>query len=578
MKKSSASGVRPDSANSREARPAVDIKTMPYHKYKPFRGVELADRTWPTKQLTQAPRWCSVDLRDGNQALIEPMNPREKMYMFELLLEIGFKEIEVGFPAASQPDFDFVRTLIDKNLIPEDVTIQVLCQAREELIDLTTEALSGAPRAIFHIYNSTSTLQRKVVFGMDQRQIIDLALQGIDWIAEKTQVLTDTDLTLEYSPESFTGTETDFAIEICEAVCTRWWDSGHEEKVIINLPATVELATPNAYADQIEYFCRNFAHRDRVVISLHTHNDRGTGVAASELGLLAGAERVEGTLFGNGERTGNADLVALAMNFFSQGMDPRLDLTDMPRIVEVAQSCNKLPVHARHPYAGELVFTAFSGSHQDAIRKGFAQLEGGEWAVPYLPIDPTDVKSSYRETVRVNSQSGKGGVAFLLEENFGVTLTRPHLIEFAGITQALSEQQGGELTPTAIWQAFVDNYASREGHYRLIDYQLVSDQSRQQCRIRLAVGNREMSLEGTGAGPIEAFVEALRQSLNESFEISDYHEQALGEGSDAKALAQIAIRSQNKGIFFGIGISKNTVTASFEAILASLNRRWKSTR
>lgn len=558
-----------------KARAAIGSKTMPYQKYKAFSALDLPERAWPNNRLTKAPRWCSVDLRDGNQALIEPMSPREKMYMFELLIDIGFKEIEVGFPAASQPDYDFVRTLIEKNLIPEDVTIQILCQAREELIKRTVQSLQGAPRAIFHIYNSTSTLQRKIVFEMSQPQIIALALQGITRIKEEVHRLSDTDLTLEYSPESFTGTEPEFAVEICQAVCETWWHNRNQDKVIINLPATVEMATPNIYADQIEYFGRNFKYRDQIVLSLHTHNDRGTGVAASELGLLAGADRIEGTLFGNGERTGNADLIALAMNFFSQGIDPELDLSDMPRLVEVAQSCNKLPVHQRHPYAGELVFTSFSGSHQDAIRKGFSRINQEQWEVPYLPIDPTDVKASYRETVRVNSQSGKGGVGFILEQNFRVSLTRPHLVELAAITQDLSEKSGGELVPDAIWKAFADNYILTDGYYQLLDYQLISNKSQQLCRLKLAVGGKEMQLEGEGSGPIEAFVEALRRTLNESFEVSDYHEQALNEGSDAKALAQVSVRFQSEGITFGVGISKNTVTASFEAIVAALNRRWR---
>ena len=412
---------------------AIQRQKMPFKKYKPFQPIKLPDRTWPDQVITEAPRWCSVDLRDGNQALIEPMSPNEKLKIYNLLVELGFKEIEVGFPAASQTDFDFVRLIIEEDLIPSDVTIQVLCQAREELIEKTVEAIQGSQRAIFHLYNSTSTLQRRVVFRMDKEEVIKLAVVATELVKKYTSVLSDTAVTLEYSPESYTATEMEFAVEICAAVM-EVWQPQVDDKVILNLPSTVEMATPNIYADQLEWFIRHLPQRDKAVISLHTHNDRGTGNAASELGLMAGAERIEGTLFGNGERTGNADIITLAMNLFSQGVDPCLYLSDMASIVAVAEECTKIPVHARHPYAGDLVFTAFSGSHQDAIRKGMRVVEKGEdalWEVPYLPIDPTDVGGSYRETVRVNSQSGKGGIAFVLENYYGVSLPRSLLLEFS---------------------------------------------------------------------------------------------------------------------------------------------------
>ncbi|MDC0238689.1 2-isopropylmalate synthase, partial [Gammaproteobacteria bacterium] len=444
---------------------------MPFQKYRPFKPVELMERQWPERTLARAPRWCSVDLRDGNQALIDPMNVDEKRRMYELLLELGFIEIEVGFPAASQPDFDFIRKIIDDGMVPENVTIQVLCQARRELIDRTVEALSDVPNAIFHLYNSTSELQRRVVFDMDRSGITDLAVQGTMLVKEGLKQLHDTNVTFEYSPESFTGTELDFAIEICDAVVDAWGGT-REDKVIINLPSTVEMATPNIYADQIEYFCRNFRQRESSVISLHTHNDRGTGVAATELGLMAGAERVEGTLFGNGERTGNCDIVTIAMNLFSQGVDPELDLRDMPNIRSTVEEINKLPVHERHPYAGDLVFTAFSGSHQDAIKKGMANLGSSHWEVPYLPIDPSDVGSSYKETVRVNSQSGKGGVGFVLEHHFGIVLPRAMLVEFSSIVQILTESLKREVTPDEIRESLLKEYVVDSGPYRLVDYDL----------------------------------------------------------------------------------------------------------
>ena len=459
---------------------------MPFHKYRAFPPIDLPDRQWPGRVIDRAPRWCSVDLRDGNQALIDPMNVDEKLRMFELLLEVGFAEIEVGFPAASQPDFEFIRRIIDEHLIPDGVAIQILCQAREELIERSVEALQGAREVIFHLYNSTSELQRRVVFGMERSGIVDLALQGTRMVKERLESL-DSKITFEYSPESFTGTELDFAVEISHAVADAWGASA-ESPIIINLPSTVEMATPNVYADQIEWFSRNFPDRDSIVISLHTHNDRGTGIAATELALMAGAERVEGTLFGNGERTGNCDIVTMAMNLFSQGVDPELDFSDMPHIRETVVEINKLPVHERHPYAGELVFTAFSGSHQDAIRKGMSQVDRDHWEVPYLPIDPDDVGASYKESVRVNSQSGKGGVGFILEEHYGIALPREMLVEFSAIVQKLTETLDREVKPDEILKALLDEYVVESGPYRLLDYDLlVSREADQRCVARVEV-------------------------------------------------------------------------------------------
>ena len=552
---------------------------MPFHKYRPFKPVELTERQWPDRTLNKAPRWCSVDLRDGNQALIDPMNVDEKQRMYELLLELGFIEIEVGFPAASQPDFDFIRKIIDGGMVPENVTIQVLCQARRELIDRTVEALADAPNAIFHLYNSTSALQRRVVFDMDRPGIVDLAVQGTRLAKEGLQQLGGTNVTFEYSPESFTGTELDFAIEICDAVVEAWGGTS-EDKVIINLPSTVEMATPNIYADQIEYFCRNFRQRESSVISLHTHNDRGTGVAATELALMAGAERVEGTLFGNGERTGNCDIVTVAMNLFSQGVDPELDLRDMPNIRSTVEEINKLPVHERHPYAGDLVFTAFSGSHQDAIKKGMARLGSGHWEVPYLPIDPSDVGSSYKETIRVNSQSGKGGVGFVLEQHFGIVLPRAMLVEFSRVVQILTESLNREVTPEEIRGSLIEEYVVDSGPYRLIDYDLRrGERQSQRCEAKIEVSENTVSISGDGSGPIEAFVNGMVETLNEPLNIVDYHEHALTSGNDSvgKDAAAICLLAIDNGSdrCYGVGLSQNTITASLQAIISAVNRRWK---
>ncbi|MAQ08890.1 MAG: 2-isopropylmalate synthase [Gammaproteobacteria bacterium] len=553
---------------------------MPFHKYKPFEPIALKDRTWPDQVISQAPRWCSVDLRDGNQALIEPMSPAQKQQMYDLLVALGFKEIEVGFPAASQADFDFVRNIIEGGLIPAGLTIQVLCQARKELITRTCEAVQGAGDVVFHLYNSTSTLQRKVVFGMSREEIIKLATDATALVKEYTQPLVDagTNVILEYSPESYTATEMDFAVEICAAVMEVWQPTA-ENKIILNLPSTVEMATPNVYADQIEYFIRHLPERHTAVISLHTHNDRGTGVAASELGLMAGAERIEGTLFGNGERTGNCDLITMAMNLFSQGIDPELYLSDMPGIVAVSESCTKIPIHVRQPYAGELVFTAFSGSHQDAIRKGMSHVESGSdgaWEVPYLPIDPADVGGSYRETVRVNSQSGKGGVAFILEHYFGVQLPREILLELSPIIQAVSEVDGGELKPETIWNTFVNEFVEVKGPYQLLDYQIQTvDMEREKCTARLAVSESEVDISGEGSGPIDAFVAALIETLNEPLNVVDYQEYALNEGSEAQAISILSISDDLQRKYYGVGISKNTTTAAFKSIIAAINRKWR---
>ncbi|HEY5678883.1 MAG TPA: 2-isopropylmalate synthase [Pseudomonadales bacterium] len=548
---------------------------MPFQKYRAFQAIDLPDRQWPTRTLTTAPRWCSVDLRDGNQALIDPMNVAEKLRMFDLLVGVGFAEIEVGFPAASQPDFDFIRRIIDEGRIPDGVAIQVLCQAREELIARTVEALRGAPKVIFHLYNSTSELQRRVVFEMDRSGIIDLAVRGTRLVKAGLETL-DSDITFEYSPESFTGTELDFAVDICTAVAEEW-GATPDDPMIINLPSTVEMATPNIYADQIEWFVRNFSRRDSTVISLHTHNDRGTGIAATELALMAGAERVEGTLFGNGERTGNCDIVTMAMNLFSQGVDPELDFRDMPRIRATVEEINKLPVHERHPYAGDLVFTAFSGSHQDAIRKGMAKVDRDHWEVPYLPIDPADVGSSYKETVRVNSQSGKGGVGFLLEEHFGIALPREMLVEFSAVVQQLTESQGREIKTDEILEALKKEYVVDSGPYRLVDFDLLTGRtSDQRCIARVEVNEQQVTIDGEGSGPIEAFVNGMVETLNEPLNIIDYHEHAMTTGKDADAFCLVAIDDPKQGRCYGVGVSRNTITASFMAIVSALNRRWKA--
>lgn len=551
---------------------------MPFEKYTAFTPIELPDRSWPSKRLTHAPRWCSVDLRDGNQALIEPMSVDEKLRMYELLLEVGFLEIEVGFPAASQPDFDFIRKIVNDGLIPDDVTIQVLCQARPELIERTVEALDGTSKAIFHLYNSTSTLQRNVVFNMDRQQIVDLAVAGTALVRDMSKHLRQTDVEFEYSPESFTGTELEFALEISSAVCETWGATA-DRKVIINLPSTVELATPNIYADQIEYFCRYFDYRDSAIVSLHTHNDRGTGIAATELALMAGAERVEGTLFGNGERTGNCDIVTVAMNLFSQGIDPQLDLRDMPRIRETVESINKLPVHPRHPYAGDLVFTAFSGSHQDAIRKGMSQVDQAHWEVPYLPIDPGDVGASYKESVRINSQSGKGGVGFVLEQHYGIHLPRDMLVEFSRQVQSITENTQTEVSPSSMLDALVVEYEVGDGPYRLDHYALTnSETSITKIKANVRIAESDVEVNGKGSSPIDALVNALVETINEPLNVRDYIHQTIPKeevvDQGRSSIGIVALEFEERRVY-GVGLSDNAVSASLVAVMAAMNRRWK---
>ena len=482
------------------------MNRMPIEKYQPFQPIDLPDRKWPTRKITRAPVWCSVDLRDGNQALVDPMDGRRKLHMFETLVEMGFKEIEVGFPSASKTDFDFARKLIDEDRIPEDVTIQVLTQAREPLIRRTFESISGCRRAILHLYNSTSTLQRRVVFGLDRGGITDIAVNSARLVRELAEGMNGSEIVYQYSPESFTGTELDFAVEVCEAVCDVW-EPTPEKKTIINLPATVEMASANVYADQIEWFIRNFRYRESCVISLHPHNDRGTGVAAAELGVMAGADRVEGTLFGNGERTGNVDVVNLAMNLFTQGIDPELDLSDIDRLKGVAEFCNQLPVHPRHPWAGELVYTAFSGSHQDAIKKGMTALERSNsrlWEVPYLPVDPQDVGRDYEAIIRVNSQSGKGGVSYLLKANHGLDLPRNLQVEFSRIVQDVADQSGTEISSEDIWKLFESEYLPEDGPYEFVEHWSVPDTHASERRKLTAAIRRhgeQLTIVGRGNGP-----------------------------------------------------------------------------
>jgi len=543
------------------------------HRYRPATPVGLSDRSWPDQVVTQAPRWCSVDLRDGNQALVEPMGHERKMRFFKTLVKIGVKEIEVGFPSASQTDFDFLRWLIEQNQIPDDVTIQVLTQARKPLIDRTVEALKGSRRAILHLYNSTSTLQRRVVFGLDRDEIRELAVQGTRWVKEAVAGLEGSEIILEYSPESFTGTELDFAAEVSDAVVEAW-QPRPGEKVIINLPATVEMATPNHYADQIEWMHRNLKRRDQMILSVHTHNDRGCAVAATELALLAGAERVEGTLFGNGERTGNVDLVTVALNLFTQGIDPRLDLSDLPGLVEVFEFCNNLPVPARHPYAGELVFTAFSGSHQDAINKGLQALGKQNediWQVPYLPIDPADVGRQYDAIIRINSQSGKGGVAFVLEQSYGYAVPKGLAVEFSRTVQRITDATGEELAPAGIFAAFDREYLA-PGRFELVDFN-VRHEARDRCTLNAALSDRgrEVSFEAKGNGPINAFVTGLKAAIGVDIHVLNYHEHALGDGSSATAVAYVHLRARNETTRYGVGQDEDIVAATLAAVLSAVN-------
>jgi len=552
------------------------MNKVPFGKYRPFAPIALTDRQWPNKVLSKAPAWCSVDLRDGNQALIEPMSPSAKQRMFDLLVDMGFKEIEVGFPAASQTDFDFLRQLIDEKLIPDDVTIQVLTQAREPLIRRTFDAIRGSKQAVVHLYNSTSELQRRVVFNADRDAIIDIAVAGTKLVKEIGAQEYDGKLKFEYSPESFTGTELDFAKDITEAVMEAWQPTP-SDRMIINLPATVEMSTPNIYADQIEWFCRNVEGRDNLTVSLHPHNDRGTGVAAAELALMAGADRVEGTLFGNGERTGNVDIVTLAMNLATQGVDPQLNTADMARIIEVSEECTQLDVHPRHPYAGALVFTAFSGSHQDAIKKGLAALEksgANFWEVPYLPIDPADLGRTYEAVIRINSQSGKGGVAYILERDFGLVLPRPMQIEFSRVVQRIADATGKELSPAQIKQAFDQEYLAGTGAYTLIEHQFDHVGGTGRTTATLRVGDADKKIEGRGNGPIDAFINGL-QAAGIPLQLLDFHEHAIGRGAGAKAAAYVQIKGAKDHDPCGAGIDEDIVTASLRAVLSALNRKSK---
>jgi 2-isopropylmalate synthase len=564
-------------ARPRQETTMKPFPSLPIHKYRPFQPIDLKDRRWPSRTVDKAPIWCSVDLRDGNQALIEPMGPERKRRMFDLLVAMGFKEIEVGFPSASQTDFDFVRELIERDLVPEDVTIQVLTQARGELIRRTFESLKGARRAILHLYNSTSTLQRRVVFGLDRAGIVDIAVDGTRLVRELAPTLAGTDLRFQYSPESFTGTELDFAVEICERVMEAWGPT-REKKIVLNLPATVEMASPNVYADQIEWFDRNIRDRDRLVLSLHPHNDRGTAVAAAELSVMAGAERIEGTLFGNGERTGNVDVVTLALNLYSQGIDPGLGVGDINEVVRTVEYCNQLPIHPRHPYAGELVFTAFSGSHQDAIKKGFAAMEksnSGLWEVPYLPIDPKDVGRDYQAVIRINSQSGKGGIAYVMQADYGYDLPRRLQIEFSQVIQRLADETGKEIQPDAIKQAFDDEYLNAENGLGFIEHQTVPEGGRGGRRLLTASmrhHGKEITIEGHGNGPIDAFVDALRRRLRLDIAVIDYREHAIGSGADAAAVAYVEAKVGKGDSLFGVGLDSNIVTASLKAVVSAVNR------
>jgi 2-isopropylmalate synthase len=554
---------------------------LPVHKYRPFQPIDLPDRRWPTRVIDKAPIWCSVDLRDGNQALIEPMGPERKRRMFDLLVRMGFKEIEVGFPSASQTDFDFVRQIIEEKTIPDDVTIQVLTQAREELIRRTFESVRGAKRVILHLYNSTSTLQRRVVFGLDRQGIVDIAVNG----AKLVRTLADeaekagTRIVMQYSPESFTGTELDFAVEICERVAEVWKPT-RERKIIFNLPATVEMATPNVYADQIEWFSRKVKDRDRIILSLHPHNDRGTGVAAAELGIMAGADRIEGTLFGNGERTGNVDVVTLALNMYSQGIDPGLGVGDIDEMKRTVEYCNQLPVHPRHPYAGELVFTAFSGSHQDAIKKGFAAMEksnSGIWEVPYLPIDPKDLGRDYQAVIRINSQSGKGGVAYVMDQDYGFDLPRKLQIEFSQVIQGIADSSGKEIRPATIKEAFDKEYLA-EDDLAFVEHRTVpsgkSGSRALSAVIRL--GGVEREVKGNGNGPIDAFVDALTKTLGVPIKVLDYREHAQGGGADATAVAYVEAKVGDSVPLFGVGVDPNIVAASLRAVVSAVNRARRS--
>ena len=553
------------------------MQKPPITKYRPFPPVRLPNRQWPNRTLTHAPIWCSVDLRDGNQALAQPMSVEEKLEYFDLLVEIGFKEIEVGFPSASQIEFEFCRRLIEENRIPADVSIQILCQCREDLILRSLEALQGVKHAIFHLYNSTSPKQREYVFGATKAEIVAIATHGVAFLKEKMQplVAAGSAIRLEYSPESFTSTELEFALEICEAV-TDVWQPTPQDKIILNLPATVEYATPNIHADQIEWMSTHLTRRTSTLISLHTHNDRGTGVAATELGLLAGADRVEGTLFGNGERTGNLDVATVALNLYTHGVHPGLDFSNINHVREVYERCTKMEVHPRHPYVGELVFTAFSGSHQDAIKKSWAkQAPDRPWDVLYIPIDPADLGRTYRAIIRINSQSGKGGVAYILEKEYGLQLPKAMHKEFGKIINDYADAKGTEITTEEVYALFQDEYLNRTAPFALADFSAHPRGGHHQeteCTADLLIEGRPQRLRGNGNGPIAAFCHALEVAGLKNFQLVNYNEHSLGEGADSKAASYIQIKTDRGLLFFGAGIDTNIETASIRALISALNR------
>jgi 2-isopropylmalate synthase len=557
---------------------------MPYEKYKPIRPLPLAlaDREWPSRQLDKAPVWCSVDLRDGNQALIDPMDPERKLRLFQTLVNMGFKEIEVGFPSASQTDYDFIRQLIEQDLIPDDVTVQVLVQCRQQLIERTYEALQGAKQAIMHFYNSTSTLQRRVVFGMDRAGITQIAVDAAALCRKLEDQVPDIDVRYEYSPESFTGTEIDYAVEICEAVMDVI-EPTPAKPIILNLPATVEMYTPNIYADVIESFHRTVRRRDSVVLSLHPHNDRGSAVCAAEFGLMAGADRVEGTLFGNGERTGNVDIVTLAMNLFSRGVDPTLDLGDIDKIRRTSEYCTGLPVHPRHPYAGDLVFTAFSGSHQDAIKKGMESIGGvgakplepgdyDEWEVPYLPIDPKHVGRTYEAVIQVNSQSGKGGVAYVMKAEHGYDLPRRLQIEFSKTIQHITEDTGTVISPAKMWDTFCGEYFKDDGRVQLLGHEVTTTDDGAKVTAQVLVDGEHRTIQGEGNGPIAAFVHGLAVCTGLKAEVLDYAEHSIAAGTDAQAAAYVEVQGPDGVVCWGVGVHESILTASLRAVVSAVNR------
>ena len=561
------------------------MTVMPHQKYQPFPAIDLPDRQWPGREITKAPIWCSVDLRDGNQSLIEPMDSTRKMRMFKALVAMGFKEIEVGFPSASETDYDFLRLLIEEGHIPDDVTIQVLTQAREHLIDRTVEALQGCKSAILHLYNSTSTLQRRVVFKADRDGVRQIAIDGAKMVADRIAKLgSSTDLRLQYSPESFTGTELDYALDVCEAVMEVWQPT-KDKPTIINLPATVEMSTPNIYADQIEWMHRHFSNREAVILSLHPHNDRGSAVAATELGLMAGADRVEGTLFGNGERTGNVDIITLGLNMMTQGMDPTLDFSDIQELVDMAEFCNQLPVHPRHPYAGQLVHTAFSGSHQDAIRKGMEALASANddlWEVPYLPIDPADIGRTYEAIIRVNSQSGKAGAAWLLETEHHVRLPRPFEVEFSQLVQKEADSSGLEITSAKIWDLYNSHYVNLDAPFELVKFEshpLARGGQTERVEASVRFNGEEVSFEATGNGPISAFVEGMRSQFNLTFRLADFGQNTRSSTSSAEAAAYVELKvPDEKGrSVFGAGIDTSITQAPIRALVSAINRMTQDT-